>query len=305
MQQGTKVKMNTAELRKYIREVYSEKQRRWACAQTGDDFKGDKKLTDKEAKEMCTSPIEERERDRARKSTGQYQDMRIKAKEMLWAYFDEELGAMDARASKRIGNKPSDNLVDEVFGIIVDSVPAELPSDVKRARKDAEEKRKFADIEKMGIYNLENPNIPVKTMKPLPDAGLKKKSRWGLEENKMKLTVESLKQIIKEELGYGNRDDNDPMDIEDAPERTALRVFGEAIESIDADALKNLTAAISSLALNHGYTIDDVVDVLEANENSGVSVAMKGDEIIATRELEECGYPEGEEEEEPPRYFKI
>ena len=96
----------------------------------------------------------------------------------------------------------------------------------------------------------------------------------------------------------------DPMDIEDAPERTALRVFDEAIESIDADALKNLTAAISSLALNHGYTIDDVVDVLEANENSGVSVAMKDDEVVATRELEECGYPE-EEEEEPPRYFKI
>ena len=94
--------MNTSELRKYIREVYST--------------------------------IEERERDRARKSTGQYQDMRIKAKEMLWAYFDEELGAMDARASKRIGNKPSDNLVDEVFSIIVDSVPAEVPSDVKRAR---------------------------------------------------------------------------------------------------------------------------------------------------------------------------
>jgi len=120
----------------------------------------------------------------------------------------------------------------------------------------------------------------------------------------MKLTVESLKQIIKEELGYGNRDDNDPMDIEDAPERTALRVFDEAIESIDAEALKNLTAAISSLALNHGYTIDDVVDVLEANENSGVSVAMKDDEVVATRELEECGYPE-EEEEEPKRYFEI
>lgn len=179
--------MNTSELRKYIeetlQEVYSEKQRRWACAQTGDDFKGDKELTDKEAEEMCSSPIEEKE-------------------------------------------------------------------------------------------------------------------------NTMKLTVESLKQIIKEELGYGNRDDNDPMDIEDAPERTALRVFDEAIESIDAEALKNLTAAISSLALNHGYTIDDVVDVLEANENSGVSVAMKDDEVVATRELEECGYPE-EEEEEPKRYFEI
>jgi len=270
-----------------LQEVSSEKQRRWACAQTGDDFKGDKKLTDKEAKEMCTSPIEERERDRARKSTGQYQDMRIKAKEMLWAYFDEELGAMDARASKRIGNKPSDNLVDEVFGIIVDSVPAELPSDVKRARKDAEEKRKFADIEKMGIYNLENPNIPVKTMKPLPDAGLKKKSRWGLEENKMKLTVESLKQIIKEEMNLG-------MDQE-----------GEGGAPPENVALENLTAAVDSLVQNLGYTIEEVLEIVEGlGESSGVSVAMKDDEVVATRELEECGYPE-EEEEEPKRYFEI
>ena len=291
-----KVKMNTAELRKYIIEVYSEKQRRWACAQTGDDFKGDKKLTDKEAKEMCTSPIEER--DRARKSTGQYQDMRIKAKEMLWAYFDEELGAMDARASKRIGNKPSDNLVDEVFNIIVDSVPAEVPASVKSARKDAEEKKKFADIEKMGIYNLENPNIPVRVHKPIKPQP-KKRSRFpwgGLGENNMKLTSESLKQIIREEL---------EMD-----DRVALRMFEEAIASIDATALKNLTAAIDSLAENHGYTVGDVVDVLQANEGSGVSIAMRGDEeagrrdIAEDQELEECGYSEPEEEE-PRRYFEI
>jgi hypothetical protein len=292
--------MNTSELRKYIeeamQEVSSEKQRRWACAQTGDGFKGDKKLTDKEAKEMCSAPIEER--DRARKSTGQYQDMRIKAKEMLWAYFDEELGAMDARASKRIGNKPSDNLVDEIFNAIMDSVPAEVPDNVKRARKAAEEKRKFADIEKMGIYNLENPSITAKThkrIKPQP----KKRSRFpwgGLGENTMKMTTASLKQMIKEEL---------EMD-----DRVALRMFEEAIASIDATALKNLTAAIDSLAENHGYTVGDVVDVLQANEGSGVSIAMRGDEEVSTRdiaedqELEECGYSE-EGEEEPRRYFEI
>ena len=284
--------MNTSELRKYIIEVYSEKQRRWACAQTGDDFKGDKKLTDKEAEEMCTAPIEER--DRARKSTGQYQDMRIKAKEMLWAYFDEELGALDARASKRIGNKPSDNLVDEIFNVIVDSMPAELPSDVKRARKDAEEKKKFADIEKMGIYNLENPNIPVKVhkrIKPQP----KKRSRFawgGLGENKMKLTSESLKQIIREELG---------MDQE-----------GEGGAPEENVALDNLTAAVDSLVQNLGYTIEEVLEIVQGlGESSGVSVAMKDDEVVATmadiaedQELEECGYSEPEEEE-PRRYFEI
>ena len=268
MQQGTKVKMNTAELRKYIREVYST--------------------------------IEERERDRARKSTGQYQDMRIKAKEMLWAYFDEELGAMDARASKRIGNKPSDNLVDEVFNIIVDSVPAEVPSDVKRARRDAEEKRKFADIEKMGIYNLENPNIPVKTMKPLKPQPKKKQSlgqrfAWsGLEENKMKLTSETLKQIIKEEMNLG-------MDQE-----------GEGGAPEENVALDNLTAAVDSLVQNLGYTIEEVLEIVQGlGESSGVSTAMKGDEEVSMRdiaedqELEECGYPEEEEEEEPKRYFEI
>jgi hypothetical protein len=40
-------------------EVYSEKQRRWACAQTGDDFKGERSLTKKQAEEMCSSEIEE------------------------------------------------------------------------------------------------------------------------------------------------------------------------------------------------------------------------------------------------------
>ena len=38
-------------------EVYSEKQRKWACAQLGDDFKGEKSLTKKQAKEMCTGPM--------------------------------------------------------------------------------------------------------------------------------------------------------------------------------------------------------------------------------------------------------
>ena len=40
-------------------EVESEKQRRWACAQLGDDFKGERKLTKKQAKEMCSSEVEE------------------------------------------------------------------------------------------------------------------------------------------------------------------------------------------------------------------------------------------------------
>ena len=284
--------MNTSELRKYIeealQEVSSEKQRRWACAQTGDGFKGDKKLTDKEAKEMCSAPIEER--DRARKSTGQYQDMRIKAKEMLWAYFDEELGALDARASKRIGNKPSDNLVDEIFNVIVDSMPAELPSDVKRARKDAEEKKKFADIEKMGIYNLENPNIPVKVhkrIKPQP----KKRSRFpwgGLGENTMKMTTASLKQMIREELGM------DQQAVGKGPEQVAL---------------DNLSAAVEALVQNHGYTTEDIVDVVAAEEGSEVVYAMKGDQVVSMREgekeeLEECGYSE-EGDGEPKRFFEI
>ena len=32
-----------------LNEVESEKQRRWACAQLGDDFKGERKLTKKQA----------------------------------------------------------------------------------------------------------------------------------------------------------------------------------------------------------------------------------------------------------------
>ena len=42
-----------------INEVTSEKQRRWACAQLGDNFEGKRELTKKQAKEMCASEIEE------------------------------------------------------------------------------------------------------------------------------------------------------------------------------------------------------------------------------------------------------
>ena len=51
-------------------EVSSEKQRRWACAQTKDDFEGDPELTRKQAKEMCTSEIDEGLKDFV-KSIGQ------------------------------------------------------------------------------------------------------------------------------------------------------------------------------------------------------------------------------------------
>ena len=42
-----------------LNEVYSEKQRRWACAQTGDDFEGDRSLNKEEAEEMCKGPMKE------------------------------------------------------------------------------------------------------------------------------------------------------------------------------------------------------------------------------------------------------
>jgi hypothetical protein len=42
-----------------MNEVTSEKQRKWACAQMGDNFKGKRSLTKKEAEEMCKSKVEE------------------------------------------------------------------------------------------------------------------------------------------------------------------------------------------------------------------------------------------------------
>ena len=35
----------------------SEKQRRWACAQMGDSFEGEKSLSKKEAEKMCKDPL--------------------------------------------------------------------------------------------------------------------------------------------------------------------------------------------------------------------------------------------------------
>ena len=283
-----KVKMNTAELKKYIIEVMSENKYAICTASiaktAGTTKRSDWSDADIGRYEDCKKEVIE-ERDRARKSTGQYQDMRIKAKEMLWAYFDEELGAMDARASKRIGNKPSDNLVDEIFNAIMDSVPAEVPDDVKRARKAAEEKK------------ATDSSPRVKVMKPLKPQPKKKQSlgqrfaRSGLGENTMKITAASLKQMIREELG---------MDQE-----------GEGGAPEENIALDNLTAAVDSLVQNLGYTLDQVLEIVQGlGENSGVSTAMDGDREVSMRdiaedqELEECGYSEPEEEE-PRRYFEI
>ena len=38
-------------------EAYSEKQRKWACAQMGDNFKGEKSLSKKEAEKLCKEPL--------------------------------------------------------------------------------------------------------------------------------------------------------------------------------------------------------------------------------------------------------
>ena len=40
-----------------VERAESEKQRRWACAQMGDDFKGEKSLSKKEAEKMCKDPL--------------------------------------------------------------------------------------------------------------------------------------------------------------------------------------------------------------------------------------------------------
>ena len=44
-------------MKEELDEVYSEKQRRWACAQMSDDFKGERTLSRKEAEEMCKGPM--------------------------------------------------------------------------------------------------------------------------------------------------------------------------------------------------------------------------------------------------------
>lgn len=45
------------EVQKFLKEVYSEKQRNWACAQLNKNFKGKRTLTKKQAKEMCKGPM--------------------------------------------------------------------------------------------------------------------------------------------------------------------------------------------------------------------------------------------------------
>ena len=68
LQRGIQKKINEsisslADIRRLVEEVIneveSEKQRRWACAQLGDDFKGEKELTKAQAKEFCAAEVEE------------------------------------------------------------------------------------------------------------------------------------------------------------------------------------------------------------------------------------------------------
>ena len=68
LQSGIQKKTNEsisslADIRRLVEEVMneveSEKQRRWACAQLDDDFKGEKELTKAQAKEFCGAEVEE------------------------------------------------------------------------------------------------------------------------------------------------------------------------------------------------------------------------------------------------------
>jgi hypothetical protein len=70
LQRGIQKKINEsisslADIRRLVEEVIneveSEKQRRWACAQLDDDFKGEKKLTKTQAKEFCAAEVKEEE----------------------------------------------------------------------------------------------------------------------------------------------------------------------------------------------------------------------------------------------------
>ena len=99
----------------------------------------------------------------------------------------------------------------------------------------------------------------------------------------MKMTTASLKQMIREELNLG-------MDQE-----------GEGGAPEENVAIDNLTAAVDSLVQNLGYTLDEVLEIVQGlGESSGVSMR----DIAEDQELEECGYSK-EDEEEPRRFFKI
>tara|TARA_R100000005_G_scaffold68217_1_gene36198 strand:+ start:349 stop:759 length:411 start_codon:yes stop_codon:yes gene_type:complete len=50
-------------IKEELNEVYSEKQRRWACAQMGDDFEGERSLSKKQAEEMCKGPMKKEDKE--------------------------------------------------------------------------------------------------------------------------------------------------------------------------------------------------------------------------------------------------
>ena len=83
-----KIKTLKQVIKEELNEVYSKKQRRWACAQTGDDFKGERSLSKKEAEEMCKGPMKEQaEEDKYEEIYG----LAVEAEQFVRAIQDEEV----------------------------------------------------------------------------------------------------------------------------------------------------------------------------------------------------------------------
>ena len=83
-----KIKVLKQIIKEELDEVYSEKHRRWACAQTGDDFKGERSLSKEEAEEMCKGPMKEQaEEDKYEEIYG----LAVEAEQFVRVIQDEEV----------------------------------------------------------------------------------------------------------------------------------------------------------------------------------------------------------------------
>jgi len=90
---------------------YTEKQRRWACAQSGKSrkkFKGKPSLSNKEAEEMCTDPIKDEGID---KEVNEYlneiilSEARFKDVKAKYAQYDDMVDGTRDEIKKKIGDK--------------------------------------------------------------------------------------------------------------------------------------------------------------------------------------------------------
>ena len=104
-------------IKEELNEVSSEKQRRWACAQTGDDFEGERSLSKKEAEEMCKGPMKRESIEAPREPVMEEADLDV----------GDVMSSLNKTMKELVGGmRQLDLSIDYLSSIFIDADPFEV-----------------------------------------------------------------------------------------------------------------------------------------------------------------------------------